>query len=152
MRLESLRDQTPFLAGLSDQAIGLLEPVTADAGFAAGELIFEEDGPADTFYVITSGKVALEIELPSRGTSVVETLGPGSLLGVSWPFPPARWNLRARAVDTTDTIAFDASAVRSLCEANQELGAHVYRRVAAEAVRRLHATRIRLLDLYGSER
>jgi hypothetical protein len=44
---------------------------------------------------------------------------------------------------------FDAAAVRALCEEDPLLGYALARDVGAVTARRLKATRIRLLDLYG---
>ncbi|MFE7039884.1 hypothetical protein [Streptomyces atratus] len=46
-------------------------------------------------------------------------------------------------------MEFDAAAVRSLCEADANLGRAVYKYVAETVVERLHGTRERLLQLYG---
>ncbi len=153
MSLTGLRDLTPLLRGLPQTDMEFLESVAARVEFESGDLIFEEDDPADNFYLITSGRVGLEVTPPTGGPVLVETLGPGDLLGVSWLFPPHRWNWRARALADTTSVRFDSAAVRARCESNVDLALHVYRSVAEEAVRRLHATRVRLLDLYpGGER
>ena len=68
--------------------------------FEAGEQIFSEGEPADEFYVLRSGKVSIGISVPHRGTVLVETLGPNEVLGVSWPFPPYRWEFDSRAMES----------------------------------------------------
>ena len=148
MSLSSLKDLTPLLLDLSDDGVEFLESVATEIEFPAGALIFDEDDPADFFYLIATGRVGLEVTVPARDPMLIETLGPGDLLGVSWLFPPHRWSWRARSLAPTTTIAFDASAVREQCESDTDLALHIYKTVAAEAIRRLHATRVRLLDLY----
>lgn len=153
MTFATLRDVSPLLTGLSPDTLRFLETNAIEAEFAANEVVFEEDDPADTFYVVEEGRIALEVELPSRGLVVIETLGGGELLGVSWLFPPAHWNWRARALVPTRAVGFDAAAVRGRCDEDIHLALHVYETVAAAAVRRLHATRLRLLDIYrGADR
>ena len=148
MSLASLKDLTPLLQDLSDDGLEFLESVATEVEFASGALIFDEDDPADSFYLIATGRAGLEVSLPAREPVLIETLGPGELLGVSWLFPPYRWSWRARALAPTAVVAFDAAAVRRQCAVDTDLALHVYQTVAAEAVRRLHATRVRLLDLY----
>lgn len=153
MTFEALRHVSPLLTGLSPESLRFLESIAIENRFETGDVVFEEDDPAETFYLVEEGRVALEVELPTRGLSVIETLGGGELLGVSWLFPPAHWNWRARALEPTRAIGFDAAAVRDRCGEDLHLALHVYQTVAAAAVRRLHATRLRLLDLYrGVER
>lgn len=153
MTLSSLKDLTPLLTDLSDDGLEFLESVATEIEFPPGALIFNEDDDADSFYLIATGRAGLEVTFPGREPVLIETLGPGELLGVSWLFPPYRWSWRARALAPTTAIAFDATSVREQCVADTDLALHVYKTVAAEAVHRLHATRVRLLDLYpGSGR
>jgi CRP-like cAMP-binding protein len=87
--------------------------------------------------------------LPGRGDVVVETLGPGAVLGWSWLFEPYRWHFGAVAVEETLTVEMDGAGVRRLCEQDPALGYELTRRFMAVVVHRLQANRMRLLDLYG---
>lgn len=151
MSLEQLKEQTDMLRGLSDSNLAFLESEAREVSFDPGAMIFDEDDIAGEFYLLAAGRVALEVPIHGRPGSVVETLGPGDLLGVSWLFPPYRWSWRARAQTAVTALVFDASAVRRACETDLDLAAHVYKTVAAEAVRRLHAARIRFLDIYPGD-
>ncbi|MCF6525868.1 cyclic nucleotide-binding domain-containing protein [Streptomyces sp. JJ36] len=123
-----------------------------DASFAAGGRIFDEEGPADRFWVLRSGQVALDVHVPGRGSVVVETLGQGELLGWSWLFAPYRWHLGARAGRPVDAWEFSAPEVRAAIDAEPAFGLAVTRAVAQVAIgRRLQAARFRLLDLYGPD-
>ena len=147
----SLSDLSPLLRALTAGSLAFLESVSARLVFHSGEVIFEEDDPAASFFVIESGRVGLEVHSPAAPPIIVSTLGRGELLGISWLFPPARWNWTARALEETAVVAFDAEAVRVRCEEDTDLALHVYATIAASAVRRLNATRVRLLDLYPGE-
>jgi hypothetical protein len=48
-------------------------------------------------------------------------------------------------------FVLDGRVVRAMCEADPGLGHELTRRLIAVVVRRLQATRIRLLDLYGDQ-
>lgn len=153
MSFETLTESSPLLRDLPAGALEFLESVSTEVEFDKGEVIFEQDESATSFYLIDSGKVGLEMPFPARDPIVIETAGPGELLGVSWLFPPSRWSWAARALTKTRAVAFDANAVREECDRDSDLAIHVYRTVAEEAVRRLHATRVGALDLYpGPER
>lgn len=152
MSLQSLTDSALLLQGLSPEGMEFLESVATEMEFPVGAVIFNEDDPADTFYLVADGKVGLEVSLHSQPPMLIQTLGPGELLGMSWLFPPHRWTWRARAHAFTRAIAFESAPVRQQLEKDPDLAVHVYRAVAMETVRRLHSTRIRLLDLYpGAE-
>ena len=152
MSLDALRSHSELLRAASDQVFAFLDTVAEELVFEQGALLFEEDDSATTFYLIATGKVGLEVPMASGLPVLIETLGPGDLVGVSWLFPPHRWSWRARALDETTTFAFDATTVREECEVDDQLALSVYRTVAAEAVERLHAARVRVLDLYPGER
>lgn len=153
MSLDSLKDSARLLQDMSDEGIEFLESLAVEMQFPRGAVIFEEDDPADTLYLIAYGKAGLEVALHNRPPALVETIGPGELLGVSWIVPPYHWNWRARSLAETTAVAFSAAQVRKRCETDLDLALHVYQTVAVEAVRRLHAARIRLLDVFpGGER
>ncbi|MEU7635118.1 MULTISPECIES: cyclic nucleotide-binding domain-containing protein [unclassified Streptomyces] len=113
--------------------------------------LFEEGRRADRFWIIRSGRVALDQRVPGRRAAIVETLGRDELLGWSWLFPPYTWHLGAETVGPVEADEFDAAAVRTLCEEDPLLGRAVYRYVAETVAERLHGTRTRLLDLYGPQ-
>jgi CRP-like cAMP-binding protein len=111
--------------------------------------VFEEDGVADRFWIIRSGLVALDVHVPGRPPAVVETIGAGELLGWSWLFPPHRWHLGAETRGAVLASEFDAERVRAAFLDDPAFGLAVTDCVAQVIARRLKATRIRLLDLYG---
>ncbi len=119
--------------------------------FSGGTRIFEEGSQADRFWIIRSGSVALDIHVPGRHAATVETLGSEDLLGWSWLFPPYVWHLGASVLVPVQALEFDAKDVRALCEEDADLGRALYHQVAGIVARRLHASRTRLLDLYGPQ-
>jgi CRP-like cAMP-binding protein len=138
----------PFLAGLSPRQLDRLSVWSARSMFHAGTRLFEEGGRADRFWIISEGHVTLDTRVPGA-TVVVDTLGPGAVLGWSWLFPPYRWHFGASAVETTLAIELDGPGVRSLCERDPAIGYQLVSRFVAVVVDRLQATRLRLLDLPG---
>jgi CRP/FNR family transcriptional regulator, cyclic AMP receptor protein len=138
----------PFLSGLHDRDLVRLSQMASPFVFNAGSRVFSEGGPADQFWLISTGRVDLDTYVPGRGDVIVETIGPGSVLGWSWMFPPYRWHFGAVATETTIGVSLDAAGVRRLCEQDHELGYELTSRFMPVVVERLQATRMRLLDLY----
>ena len=120
--------------------------------FGAGEFLVLEDDAADTFYLIRSGEVTLEIACPGRPALVIETLGAGSEVGWSWLFPPYRWQFDARATEPVAAIAVDAKCLRSKIEADPVLGYELTKKFAAVMLNRLQAARLRLTALHRGDR
>ena len=139
----------PFLAGMDADRLAALADLAVPVRLPAGTRLFTEGGAAERFWLIESGQVALDIQLPGRGAVLVETLGAGQVLGWSWLEPPYRWHFGAATRATTDAFEFDADAVRERCDVDPALGYALLRRFLPVVVNRLQASRIRLLDLYA---
>jgi CRP/FNR family cyclic AMP-dependent transcriptional regulator len=140
----------PFFAELTAEQIAVLSGDGAPMAYGPGERIFAEGGVADRFWLLDTGSVALDMRVPGRGDQVIETLLGGTVLGWSWLHPPYRWQFGAVAREATATIAFDAASVRRRCDADPAFGYAVLRCFTPVITQRLQATRLRVLDLYGT--
>ncbi|MGC4987237.1 MULTISPECIES: Crp/Fnr family transcriptional regulator [unclassified Streptomyces] len=120
-----------------------------EVSFDAGARLFEEGSRADHFWIVRTGTVALDLHVPGRRPAVIETLGHGELVGWSWHFPPYIWQLGAEAMSPVRTWEFDAEAVRALCAGDPDFGRAIAVWVGRVVAQRLHASRVRLLDLYA---
>jgi CRP/FNR family transcriptional regulator, cyclic AMP receptor protein len=138
----------PFFAGLDDQAIALVTGCAVNAHVRQGEYLFREGEPADTFYVIRSGRVAIQMRLPTRAV-VLDTARNGDVVGWSWLVAPFRWTFDAVATDETAVVSIDGACLRGKCETDPALGFELLQRVVQVMSARLHSARVRLLDLYG---
>ncbi len=147
--LEDLITAAPTFAGLSEEHLSLIAGCAANARFAPGEQLFREGTPADQFFLIREGAVALEVDALARGTIIIETLHRDDVVGWSWLFAPYRWQFDARASEPTRVVAFDGACLRGKCEDDHELGYQLMKRFAASLIERLQATRLQLLDVYG---
>jgi CRP-like cAMP-binding protein len=148
--LERIIAEHPFFAGLESYYTDLLVDCASNVRFEAGAYIFKEGGAANEFYLIRSGKIALEISAPQRKPIIVETLAEGDVLGWSWLLPPYHWKFHAHAVEGTRAIALDGQCLRTKCEHNHDLGYELLKRFAQIIDRRLEATRFQLLDVYAA--
>lgn len=146
--IADLLNEQPFFMAFSPEARELMAGCARNVHFSEDDRILSEGGHADSFYVLRSGRVALEVDDPRRGPLVIETLGPGEIVGVSWLLPPHTWTFDARAGASTSAIRFDGNCLRGKCEDDPVLGYEFYKRFAGLFHERLHAARLQLLDLY----
>jgi len=137
-------------AGLSTAGLELLAGCATGADFREDQLLFREGDTAETFFLVGSGRVALELHTVDRGGIVIETIETGQVVGWSWLFEPYRWHFDARAASAVTAIAFDAAGVRAACEHDTALGYELMKRFGQVMIDRLQHTRVRLLDVYGS--
>lgn len=150
MNLGDLRATSDLIAGLDDDEFEFFESLATEINLAPDEVLFRENGEADGFFIVAKGILALEVERAAKPSTTVQTLGSGELVGLSWRLSPHRWMWTARAMIETRLAVFDAAFMRAECERNADLDRLMWRTVAIEASKRLHHTRIQLLDLYGS--
>jgi CRP/FNR family transcriptional regulator, cyclic AMP receptor protein len=148
-RLDEVLADVPFLAGMDGEHLALIAGCASNVGFEAGEVIFREGDPADAFYVIRHGTVAIELHAPPRGAMTLETIEAGEVIGWSWLFPPHRWHFDGRALSAVRATAFDGACLRGKCEDDPALGYELMKRFAQVFIQRLQWTRLRLLDVYG---
>jgi CRP/FNR family transcriptional regulator, cyclic AMP receptor protein len=140
----------PLLSGMSPAHVDLLAATARDVSFTSGDRLFEEGQPANGCWLMLHGCVALDVAVPGRGQVVLQTLGPGDVLGWSWLVPPYRWHFGAVAVAPTSAIALDTDQLRALAERDPSFGYPLAIRLLGVLLDRLQTTRARLLDLYRS--
>ncbi|GAA3148562.1 cyclic nucleotide-binding domain-containing protein [Streptomyces echinatus] len=140
---------TTMTAALAPVHREQLMTLAREVSYAAGSRMFEEGRRADRFWIVRTGTVALDLHVPGRRPAVIETLGHGELIGWSWHYPPYLWHLGAEATSPVRAWEFDAEAVRAMCVADPEIGRAVAVWVGRVVAQRLHASRVRLLDLYA---
>ena len=138
----------PFLAGMNRAQHALLTDCAMATDFKKGQTILREGEFANRFYLIESGKVALESGSDCGEPVVIETIGPGDLLGWSWMFPPYIWQFTARAVDSTTAIFFYGTILREYCEKDHSLGYELFKRMSVVMMKRLQAARKQMLSVH----
>ena len=147
--LESTIVKHPFLFEFNPHYYHFLNECALLRRFDPDQEIFHEHGNADSFYLIQSGRVALETFVPGRGMEMVHTLQPGEALGWSWLFPPYQWHFTAKAIEPAELIVFDAAHLREKTEENRDFCNELLTRITRVVLRRLQATRQRLIEFYG---
>jgi CRP/FNR family transcriptional regulator, cyclic AMP receptor protein len=147
--LEPLLRDHEFFRGLDPAYLTLLVGCASNVVFREGSFLFREGEPADRFFLLRHGKVALEIAGPGQGPLIVQTIQEGGIIGFSWLFEPHRWQFDARAVELTRALALDGICLRGKCQQDTRLGYDLMQRFARVATQRLQATRLQLLDVYG---
>ena len=135
----------PFFSGMEPAHVDILVRHARKESFEAGQMLFREGEPANRFFLITKGKIALEAHDLANGTAHIEDLGVGEVLGWSWLFPPFVWHFRARAIEPTETLVLDGAHLLTAAERDPKFGYELMKRVAQVVIHRLQATRKDLL-------
>lgn len=138
----------PFTRGLHESDLLTLAGLAAGVDFRAGEVIFNAGEKATRFYLIRSGIVALQIDTPAHAAPrILQSVHEGKVLGWSWLFEPYEWQFDAICETPVRALAIDGQALMTACDDDPGLGYRFMRRIAETMADRLHASRIRILEL-----
>lgn len=147
--LEPVIKQHPFFAELPQRHLDFITSCAKNVQFPERHIIFREGDPANEFYFLREGLVAIELLIPERGPTTIQTVSGGDILGWSWVSPPYRWHFEARTIQRTRALVFDGACLRDKCEQDHDLGYELLSRFVSIISERLDATRLQLLDIYG---
>ncbi|HEV2334013.1 MAG TPA: cyclic nucleotide-binding domain-containing protein [Stellaceae bacterium] len=148
--LERLICEHPVFAGMALEHCDLVGGCAKNVRFDKGAYLFREGEPADEFFLIRHGRVALEITAPGRGALRFSTVNAGEFVGESWLVAPYRWIFDAQALELTRALSIDARCLREKCEGDHDLGYEMMKRFMAMLVQRLQAAQLQMLDVYGN--
>jgi CRP-like cAMP-binding protein len=138
-----------FAQGLDPSQIDRMAEIATPVEWAAGVTVFREGDRASSLYVVTTGRVAIDVTVPGRGRVVILTVGPGEVFGWSTLFGQRPKTAAARTTEPTQALALDALRLREMCDADTRLGYALARRILEVVSERLKATRTQLLDIYS---
>jgi CRP-like cAMP-binding protein len=141
-----------LLASLSPEHLEAVAATARSTTIEEGKWIIVEGHEADRCWLIRSGLVGLETRMPTGKARTVQTLGDGDVLGWSWLVPPHKWRFDAVALTQVSAVELDAAQLRELADRDSSFGYAIALRLVEALGDRLHGTRARLIDLYGSPR
>lgn len=148
--IENFIYQHPFLKGMTQHQLKMLADCAMQTHFAPNEVVFKTGDPANRFYLIQRGSVALESPAKGHENKLIQTIGAGDVLGWSWLFPPYLWQFDARSLEATDAVFVYGTRLREECESDHDLGFELFKRMAEVMLKRLQATRHHLLKPGGN--
>lgn len=140
-----------LLRSVSDANLHELSKLGEQVQFPAGKIVFRNHEPATHCYVITDGRVSLEVCDSAAGCAQILTVGNGELLGWSPVLGLAKLTATAKANTPTKAIAFSGQQIIDLCEQRPDFGYQFMRCTALALAGRLTATRLQLLDVFRGE-
>ena len=137
----------PFVEDLDPRHTEILARLASEVGYEKDQIIFRQGDECGLFYLILSGKVALEMTAPGR-TIRVQTLNSGDELGWSSVLMQERL-FQARALGPVRLLALDGAQLHEACKEDPVFGYELMYRLLRVVSRRLQATRFQLMDVYA---
>jgi CRP-like cAMP-binding protein len=147
--LQPIIAEIDFFRGLEQAHLDLITGCAANLRVEAGTFLGRAGDPADRFWVIREGRMALELAVPGRGRVTIATMSEGEVVGFSWLLPPYHLHFDVRAVTETRALQFDGSCLRGKCVADTDLGYELLSRFSRVMADRIRAMSLQLLDIYG---
>ena len=135
-------DRCSFFDHFQPKHLEKLSALGSFVRFSKDEIIFDEGDDDTKFYVLLSGKVALELSDGGRRI-LVETLYPGDELGWSAVLDQKK-QFRARALEPVEASAFEVQDLRSGFDANPYFARAFLERLSGVIAERLQMTRRQL--------
>ena len=149
--IADILNEHTFFQGLSPEDLAFIAGCGKNIFFQEGQVIAKPGDPANEFYLIREGSVALFIETHSRKPFIYQTLGPNEILGLAWLIPPYQWAVSAQAQSYIQAISIDGACLRKKCENDPDLGYKLMKHLVQLLVKREETSRLHLLDVYGEK-
>ena len=150
-QLFNILRKVQLLEGVSNEHLEKLAAISRIVDIPEGKTIFREGDLASTVHLVVSGRVALEICAPGVGCKRILTVNEGELLGWSPLLDNEHLTATARTLAPTRTIAIGGQEIIELCKEHPLFGYEFMLCAALALGKRLSATRLQLLNLYGED-
>lgn len=102
-----LLSQIPLFTQLAPPVLEMLALRLKSRSYKPGEVIFQQDDPGQTFYIIQTGLVKIYLPSEEGGEAVLTILVPGEFFGELSLFDGAPRSATAAAIEPTETLLLD---------------------------------------------
>jgi len=133
---------------LGEAQLEALASLATEVAFEEDELILADGQRSTSFYLLTSGSVA--VQLRTSGFVVcVEALGPGQVFGWSALLNHHDTLFQVRAREKTTALRLNGEALQARCKSDTSLGTEILQRTLKVVAGRVKATEIRFAEMCG---
>jgi len=119
--VEEVLRVTPVFRKLSPQDLRTIAQAAALRRYEKGQLIFEQEAPADAFYTIASGRVKIFKMLPTGKDLILEVFGAGDPLGAVAAYDGRPFPASAMAIEDTTCLVIPRPVFFRLLEEHPSL-------------------------------
>lgn len=147
--LEPILAESPFFSGMKHEHLNEIAGCASNVRYEPGVFPGRAGDPADRFWIVRQGRMALEIHAPGRGAITIGTMGDGDVVGFSWLLPPYQLRFDIHVLTATRALIFDGRCLRGKCATDPALGYELLARFSRLMAERVEAMSLQLLDVYG---
>jgi CRP/FNR family transcriptional regulator, cyclic AMP receptor protein len=138
----------PFSTGLTPEHCETLAAFGRRAHHQPEDILFAEGDEKHEFFLLLSGRVALETMAQGKPLRV-QTLEGGEGLGWSALVVGRGKLFQARALEPVEALVFDGHALLERCRSDTCFGYKIMHRLLGIVSGRLSAARVQLLDMHS---
>jgi CRP-like cAMP-binding protein len=113
-----------------------------------GTILAHEGDKADCFFIVIEGELSICNHVPKKGTKILETLGPGEMVGWSWLLKSSNWSFDVQVHRKASVLKIPAAKIFQLMEKDFAFKEAILVSVIEVLASRLKNTRILFNDLY----
>jgi len=138
----------PLFKGLDAKHLNLLANRFESETFGDGDVIFEQDAPADRLYFLVSGRVAIRFKPPDGDMLSVTEVEEGGVFGWSAALGRTSYTSCAISIKPSLTFSIKGKELTNLCEKYPDAGVVILERLAdviAQRLQNTHAHVVRIL-------
>lgn len=135
-----------FFSGFSDDLLKFLCECSSTHEIKTGQILFQQGESADKFYVVRTGRIALQMPAIMGPVLEIQTVDNDQVLGWSWLIAPYKWNFQTIAEEDTELLQFDGAAILARCEQEPQFGFELLKKFAALMSVGLNAARQKMMD------
>jgi CRP-like cAMP-binding protein len=147
---DSAVSQCSFFEEFQPKHMDKLMALGTEVHFSQDQMVFKEDDESRHFYIVLSGRVALEANYAGK-TIRLETVYPRDEFG--WVAVVSRKRqFQARALEPVAAMQFEVAEVSAACRNNPYFGCAFLERLFNLAVEQLARYRVRLIQALGESR
>jgi CRP/FNR family transcriptional regulator, cyclic AMP receptor protein len=137
----------PFFVSLNDDQLKAIAMIAEEKTYPKDTILIKENTSATRLVLLLEGDVDLIYSGGGEGAivnSLVGSIAPGEVYGVSSLIEPYKFISSARATAPVKVVEIDGMALRALMEVDQKLGYTMMRNIAAAVLERLKYTQVEL--------
>lgn len=146
--VEILKDLS-CLKDLNEEQLAQIAQIAVEKSFKKGSYVHKQDDPAEALYIVTSGRVAIEIDLPRHRKICIDIVEAGELFGWSAVVPPHVFTAAALCMEETTLVELTRGPLYDLIDHNTSLKASIMETLSKIIATRLRDTRLQLSYLLG---
>jgi CRP-like cAMP-binding protein len=101
---------TDLFSGLSLENLAQIADICKEALFDEGQVVFKENDPAESFYIVVDGQISISTQIHRRRYDI-ETVGNGEGFGWASLYEASARINRAQALGSTKCLEVEAAAL-----------------------------------------